>query len=126
MRFKLDENVDIRLVPLVAEGGHDVDTIRDENLSGSPDEVVYGTCQQTQRTLISLDLDFSNPIRFPPGTTEGIIVLRPNRPVLPSIRATLKSVLPELKSRSLKGKLWIAEPGRIRVYNPTVEAEDAE
>ena len=27
MRFKLDENFDIRLVPLLAQGGHDVDTV---------------------------------------------------------------------------------------------------
>ena len=38
MRFKLDENFDIRLVPLLAQGGHDVDTVRAERLSGSPDE----------------------------------------------------------------------------------------
>ncbi len=38
MRFKLDENFDLRLVPLLAQGGHDVDTVRAERLSGSPDE----------------------------------------------------------------------------------------
>jgi len=38
MRFKLDENFDLRLVPLLAQGGHDVDTVRAEGLSGSPDE----------------------------------------------------------------------------------------
>ncbi len=118
MRIKLDENFDVRLVPLLAEGGHDVDTVRDEKLAGSADELIYETCRAEGRTLITLDLDFANPFRFPPEPTEGIVVVRPPRPVLPAIRATLVSVLDELRSRPLTGVLWIVEPGRIRVYDP--------
>jgi hypothetical protein len=106
------------LVPLLAEGGHDADTVRAENLSGSADEIIYQTCVSAGRTLITLDIDFANPFRFPPEPTEGIVVVRPPRHVLPAIRATLVSVLGELKSRPLKGSLWIVEPGRIRIYNP--------
>ena len=47
--------------------------------------------------------------------------MRPPRNVLPMIRSTLASALPDLRSRSLKGKLWIVEPGRIRVYDPQEE-----
>lgn len=118
MRFKLDENFDVRLVPILAQGGHDVDTVRDERLSGSPDETIYETCLQTGRTLITLDLDFASPFRFPPEGTEGIVVIRPPRPVLPAIKATLESVIFELTSKPLKGMLWIVEPGRIRIYDP--------
>lgn len=41
MRFKLDENFDLRLTSLVAEGGHEVDTALAEGLSGTSDERVY-------------------------------------------------------------------------------------
>ena len=118
MKLKLDENFDLRLVPLLAAEGHDVDTVVGEHLSGSDDDRVFAACQSAGRVLITLDLDFSNPFRFPPADTEGIIVVRPSRPVLPAIRATLNSVLPRLKTQSLKGTLWIVEPGRIRVYDP--------
>ncbi len=118
MRFKLDENFDLRLVSLVAEGGHDVDTALGERLAGTSDEAIYAACRGASRTLITLDLDFSNPFRFPPGPTEGIVVLRPPRPTLSLIRVTLATVLPDLTSRILKGKLLIAEPARIRVYDP--------
>ena len=77
MKFKLDENFDVRLVPLLAEGGHDVDTVPAERLSGSADEVIYEVCRATGRTLITLDMDFANPFRFPPEPMEGIIVVRP-------------------------------------------------
>ena len=121
MRFELDENLDIRLVPLLAQRGHDVDTVRAERLSGSPDETIYAVCRQTGRTLITLDLDFASPFRFPPDGTEGIVVIRPPRPALSAIKATLESVLVELTAKPLTGLLWIVEPGRIRVYDPHEE-----
>ncbi len=116
MKFKLDENFDVRIVPLLSEGGHDVDTVRDENLSGSADDVIYEACRTTGRVLITLDMDFANPFRFPPEPMEGIVVVRPPRATLPAIRATMMSVLGALKDQPLRGLLWIVEPGRIRVY----------
>lgn len=118
MKLKLDENFDRRLVPVLEAEGHDVDTIPSEGLSGADDDAVYAACRATERALITLDLDFSNPFRFPPSGTAGIVVIRPPRPVLPAIQATLTSVLTVLKAQSLKGALWIVEPGRIRIYDP--------
>jgi len=122
MRLKLDENFDLRLVPAFMEHGHEVETVYGENRSGAPDEEIYQACIREARVLITLDTDFSNPFRFPPEPTEGIVVVRPPRPVLPLIRSTLMSALPELKSGSLKGRLWIVEPGRVRVYDPEGDA----
>ena len=92
MKIKLDENFDARLVPVLAADGHDVDTVSSEGLAGSDDDTIYATCRAVRRVLITLDLDFSNPFRFPPDDTEGIIVVRPPRPILPAIRATLVRV----------------------------------
>lgn len=71
--------------------------------------------------LITLDVDFANPFRFPPEDTEGIIVICLRRPVLPAIQAVLVGILPQLRRQSLKGTRWIAEPGRIRVHDPDQE-----
>lgn len=118
MKLKLDENFDVRLAPALAAEGFDVDTVLGEGLSTSPDEKIYDTCKAIGRTLVTLDLDFSNPLHFPAADTEGIIVVRPPRALLPMIRATLWSVLAELKVRPVRGKLWIVEPGRIREHDP--------
>jgi len=118
MKLKLDENFDPRLAPLLAAEGFDVDTVPAEGLSGASDDAVYAACQTAGRALLTLDLDFSNPFRFPADQTEGIIVIRPPRPLLPAIRATLLSILPQLKTLPVKGLLWIVEPGRIRVHDP--------
>lgn len=122
MRLKLDENLDLRLAALIEGSGHDVDSVLGEGLSGSSDGAVYEACVRERRILVSLDLDFANPIRFPPAATPGIVVVRPARPVLPQIRATLAAALPDLQTRQLDGRLWIVEPGRIRVYDPEEHA----
>lgn len=124
MKFKLDENFDRRLAAQFEADGHDVDTVAAEGLSGSTDDAIFAACRSAGRALVTLDLDFANPFRFPPADTEGVIVVRPPRPVLPAIRATLAGMLRLLKSEPLKGRLWIAEPGRIRVHDPQ-EAPDA-
>jgi predicted nuclease of predicted toxin-antitoxin system len=123
MRFKLDENLDVRLAGLLAEGGHDTATVLSQGLSGRSDEAIYQQCLSERRTLVTLDLDFANPLRFPPGDTEGIAVLRPPRPVLAAIREILASALGRLGDGTIRGSLWILEPGRIRVYRP--EGSDA-
>jgi len=121
MRLKLDENFDVRLVPVLRNEGLDVDTVRDEGLSGSADETIYQVCRDSHRVLLSLDLDFSNPLRYPPEPTEGIVILRVPRPWLRLIRKTLLAAVPALKSGSVKGALWIVEPGRIRVHEQREE-----
>jgi predicted nuclease of predicted toxin-antitoxin system len=123
MRFKLDENLDPRLAPVVAEGGHEVDTVLDEGLSGKDDDAVYQACLASGRILVTLDLDFSNPFRFPPAPAEGIIVVRPPRPVLSMIRAVLTGGLPRIKEGFRKGQLWIVEPERVRIYDPSDPTE---
>lgn len=65
MKFEFDENLDRALaVPLLA-AGHDVATVPTKRLSGRPDEAICAACRAAERNLITLDLDFSNPLRFP-------------------------------------------------------------
>jgi predicted nuclease of predicted toxin-antitoxin system len=82
MRFKFDENLESHLAVPLSAAGHDVSTVLAERLSGRPDETIYAVCQAERRILVTLDLDFSNPLRFPVAGTPGIFVLRPSRPVL--------------------------------------------
>ncbi|MBW1911382.1 MAG: DUF5615 family PIN-like protein [Deltaproteobacteria bacterium] len=76
MKFKLDECLDVRLSTLFYEAGHDVHTVYQEKLSGAPDEHIYSLCLHEKRALVTQDMDFSNPFRFSPLPSQGIIVLR--------------------------------------------------
>lgn len=55
--------------------GLDGDTVLSEGLSGTSDEGIFEVCKTTDRVLITLDLDFANPFRFPPGSASGIMLI---------------------------------------------------
>ena len=74
MRFKLDENIDARLTALLHEAGHDATTVREQGLHGTEDPDLFNYCVSEARSLVTLDLDFSNVLRYPPERTPGVIV----------------------------------------------------
>ena len=123
MKFKLDENLDVRLASAMQAKGLDGDTVLSEGLSGTSDEGIFEVCKTTDRVLITLDLDFANPFRFPPGSASGIIVLRPQSANISQVRSLLFQALARLNEDRIKGRLWIVEPGRVRVYVPEDEHE---
>jgi predicted nuclease of predicted toxin-antitoxin system len=56
--------------------GHDALTVFDQGLRGRDDHDIADTCRSENRVLLSLDLDFSNILMFPPENYPGLIVLR--------------------------------------------------
>jgi hypothetical protein len=71
----------------------------------------------------TLDLDFSDVLRFPPRQAHGIVVIRaPHNPTLPLLEQLIRQFLQMLETMPLEKKLWIVETGRIRVH----QAEDTE
>jgi predicted nuclease of predicted toxin-antitoxin system len=76
MKVKLDENLPDRIVAGLAALGHDTDTVAGEGLGGATDEDLWPKVQQAARFLITKDLGFSDERRYPPGSHQGILVLR--------------------------------------------------
>jgi predicted nuclease of predicted toxin-antitoxin system len=117
MELKLDENLGRRWQRQLATAGHSVATAAEQDLCGSPDHAIGAACRREQRCLVTLDLDFANPLRFSPGQHAGLVVLRPPAKTTPADLDHLIDVLSRgLESRSVVGKLWIVQPGRIREY----------
>jgi predicted nuclease of predicted toxin-antitoxin system len=120
MRFKLDENIGSRSARLFPEAGHDVETVFEERLSGASDEVIFETCIREKRCLLTRDLDFADIVRFPPHEAPGIAVLRlPNSVSLSLMERSVSDLLSMLDAEPIAGRLWIVEPGRIRIHENT-------
>lgn len=85
MRWKRDENLGRSVQDVFRSAGQDMATVRDEGLQGKPDDTVFGACKAEDRCLVTLDLDFSQVLRYPPDGAAGIIVLRPARGVTPAM-----------------------------------------
>ncbi|HMN28824.1 MAG TPA: DUF5615 family PIN-like protein [Caldilineaceae bacterium] len=117
MRFKLDENFGRRTQQLFVAAGHDVHTVLQEARQGSTDQTIYETCCQEQRCLVTLDLDFSDVIRFPPERTSGIVVVRvPHNPSLSLLERLISAFLHYLQQNPVENQLIIVEIGRIRIH----------
>ncbi len=76
MRLKLDENLPATVVEALSELGHDVDTVPQEGLAGQPDPAIWQAAQDTNRFLITQDLDFSDIRYYQPGTHHGLLLVR--------------------------------------------------
>lgn len=117
MRIKLDENIGRRGVELLKLAGHDVMTVRDQNLQGARDELLFDVCGSEDRVFITLDHDFGQVLRFPPERSAGLVILEPGARVTPrSLLDRLQDFLALAEIQSPRGKLWIVEPGRVRVH----------
>ncbi|MCA1718830.1 MAG: DUF5615 family PIN-like protein [Actinobacteria bacterium] len=119
MKIKLDENLGNRAIELFREAGHEVVTVSEQNFGGATDDELIEACRTEGRVLLTLDLDFSNVLRFPPERYAGIAVLRVPHPIdLDTIRERVRVFLKAAPQEELSGRLWIVEQGRIREYDP--------
>lgn len=119
MKLKLDENLGIQGRDLLAAAGHDVCTVPAQGLCSSTDEQISSRCKEDGRGIVTLDLDFANPFRFPPAEHQGIAVLRgPARMTEAALERLVATFIAALGSQSFEGALWIVEDGRVRIYEP--------
>ena len=62
------------------------------------------------------DEDFAQILSYPPAEYAGIVVLWHPRPTLQRLEQLVRQVVIALKSETPVGRLWIVEPGRIRIH----------
>jgi predicted nuclease of predicted toxin-antitoxin system len=117
VKIKLDENLGAKIQDLFRASSHDVETVWQEKLSGADDTSVFTACCNEQRCLITLDLDFADPVRFNPKSCGGIIILRiPRHAGSTFIERLAREALFALAKLPFDKELWIVEIGRIRMH----------
>ena len=117
MRLKLDENLDEVCADLFRKAGHDVTTVPSQKLWSRPDREIAEICRAEDRSLITLDLDFANPLIFEPSRYPGIAVLRlPAKATAARIYQLVQTLIGEFNRAPFKGNLWVVRTGRIRIF----------
>lgn len=116
VRFKLDENIPLDAAEVLREFGHDVETVLEEQLDGKPDPDVLKAANDESRILVTLDLDFSDIRTYPPSDHPGIWVLRPRSQSIGNVVTLLRGALAVVDSEETEHRLWIVEPGRVRIH----------
>jgi predicted nuclease of predicted toxin-antitoxin system len=115
MRVKLDENLPRAATSLLRDAGHDADSVLDESLQGAADERIASACREERRALLTLDSDFSDVRRYPPGDHFGLIVLRPREQTIDGVIALIRRMLPQLEAADPAGQLWIVHEHEVRI-----------
>ena len=119
MKIKLDENLGKREADYFRQTDHDVATVPEQGLCSSADDKLLGICRTEGRCLVTLDLDFGNPLLFIAEDYAGIAVLRlPPNPNPEDLHDAVRTLIQGLTQKEIEGKLWIIQRGRIREYQP--------
>ena len=116
---KLDENLGLSAIELLRHAGYAAERVYDEGLSGAKDPVVWQRVCQEHRFFITLDLDFADIRRFPPGSHPGVLLLRPRSRSRDAVLSVLRRVLREYPLQALSGCLAVADEQRTRIRRPS-------
>lgn len=119
MKFKFDENPPSDLGTLLRTEGHDAHSVHDEDLQGATDPSIAKVCQEEQRILITLDLDFAHIKNYPPQNYSGIIILRLARQDRNTVLAIIPRILSLLQTEPITKRLWIVDDNKTRIRGET-------
>jgi predicted nuclease of predicted toxin-antitoxin system len=127
MKLKLDENLgSLRMVTRLRLAGYDVATVREQQLTATPDPQLIEICRREGRCLVTLDRGFGNRLRYNPADYPGIVILKlPNQPKLEDFREAVEILIAGLERSPVQGKLWIVQGGKIQEYQP-IDPEEAD
>jgi predicted nuclease of predicted toxin-antitoxin system len=114
MIVKLDEALSGSLVDIVASYGYDVRTVRGQGWIGTKDPDLWPLVQAAGEFFITIDKEFGDLRKFPPGSHAGILLLRPQQESLPRYRALVRYVLDCRNLNDLIGATTVATEGRIK------------
>jgi predicted nuclease of predicted toxin-antitoxin system len=116
---KLDENLSQSHADFLNKAGYAAERVTDEGLSGAADAAVWHRAVSEGRFFITLDLDFADVRRFPPGSHPGIVLLRPRSRSRDAVLDILQRVVQEQPLNTLAGCFVVADINHTRIRRPS-------
>ena len=68
------------------------------------------------RVLVTLDLDFADIRRHPPGAAAGIVVFKLHKQTVGLMHRVAKSAGDLLDREQVTGRLWVLDESRARIW----------
>lgn len=126
MNIKLDENLSRHLKDRLSLLGHDASTVLEEGLLGKVDVDVGAAAKDEDRMVFTLDLDFADLRKFPPGSHPGVVLFRPRSMGPLAVNEFVLRFVRQTELAELAHCLVVVEPHRIRVRRPSIFDEPGE
>jgi predicted nuclease of predicted toxin-antitoxin system len=114
-KIKLDENLSRYLKPELERHGYDVQTVAEEGLLGKSDVDVGDTARHEGRMLFTLDIEFANIHKHPPGDHAGIVLFRPRSMGPLAVNRFVLEFVQNTNLDELVSCVAVVEPARVRV-----------
>jgi SpoVK/Ycf46/Vps4 family AAA+-type ATPase len=125
MKFKLDENVDLRILARFRLTGYDIATVLEQKMTSAPDQELIEVCRQEERCPVTADRDFSNRKRYDPANYYGIVLIRlPTKMKLSDWYDAIDTLVEGLEVSNVIGKLWGIRNNSIQEYQPILPEEN--
>lgn len=115
MRVRVDEDLPIAASRLLRRYGFDTLSVVEQGLGGFKDPVLWSTVQAERRFPVTADKGFGDIRTNPPGTHEGILLLRPDEAGIRPVLKLLEDVLAGYNLEDLSGAIAVATPRGIRI-----------
>lgn len=115
MNFIADENLFEPVIDYLKTLGHNIFSIRDENLSGTSDDEIYRIACEENKAIITMDKDFSKVVRYPAKNCGGIILVKIYRRTVDETLNIFKSFFEKIKPEDIKENLIIMTPHGFRI-----------
>ena len=116
IHFLIDEDMPRSKLPAaLRDVGLECSDVRDVGLRAAADQTIFEWAQENKCIILTEDLGFSNTLRFPLGSHNGIIVGRfPSTTTPETINEILIKTILDIKE-DLPDNLTIIEPKKIRI-----------
>jgi len=116
IRFLIDADLPRSACVALRRRAYPAEDVRDIGLGAATDDVILSHASMHGYTLISGDKGFTNLLRFPLGTHQGIIVARfpSHTPAREKVRLLIRWI-PTLQEQDIRGNLLILQPKGFRI-----------
>lgn len=117
-KLKLDENLSVYLKVILTKMGYDVRTAGEEELLGRPDIEIAEAARREERVLLTLDLEFGDLRKHPPGQHPGIVLFRPRSLGPLTVNRFIEQFLKSADLEDFPGCIIVVDPSKVRVRRP--------
>jgi predicted nuclease of predicted toxin-antitoxin system len=116
MPILADHCVPPSLIKALEENGVKVIRLSEKKLEKASDEEVFNFAFKNLLTLFTFDQDFGNILRFNIRDSSGVVIIYIAKMNKAEIFKMTIGFFKKIKENKLRGRLYIIEPGRIRVW----------
>ena len=115
LKIKVDEDLPGVIAEMARQAGYDAATVLDQGMGGAKDPALWKAVQGEGRFLITTDKGFGDIRRYPLGSHQGVLLLRPDQDGIMPLVDLFRLLLEQQRLDTMRGMLTVTTPRGIRI-----------